>query len=173
MRRWVSSGLLLGLVLSGSPALAQSSGRVTSLGPTAPSQLVTLSGVGLGGASACGPSQPNSAVLTTRVLPDGGTAPFAVGPGEVLVLTGVDAIFVNHTGTPVAIFSLIVGDPAVALSSWNAAVDVLDPAGLKLAYASAPLSGIVVKAGASICLSSTFATTGISGKVHGFLAPDR
>jgi hypothetical protein len=67
-------------------------GVLADISPAKPSDTVVLIATG----GACGGA--NGETYSTRVLPDGNTAPFAIPAGHVLMVTGVDFVTGNNPG---------------------------------------------------------------------------
>ena len=124
------------------------------LAPKKASDLVTLTPSGAGCVSALG------VLLDTRVAADGTTAPFTVPAGQVLVLTGMEAIHIFATGIEYA--ALITDTPTQVLIFDTAIADNND-------VANVSIPDVPVKVG--LCLQ--VGGSGEGAIVHGFLAKDQ
>jgi hypothetical protein len=137
------------------------SASAATLAPRRPSDVVTLRSSG----AACA-LHSSTRLLDLQVLPDGTTAPFALGEKQVLVVTGVDWAV---EGAPVddqiqLILYVDASVPAPLLSDRG------DAHGAQI-IRSTTLSPIVVAG--PLCAASTSLVTSVGATVHGFLAKNR
>jgi hypothetical protein len=131
------------------------------LAPRRPSDVVTLRSSG----AACG-FHASTRLLDLRVLPDGTTAPFALGEKQVLVVTGVDwAVEGAPVDEQIQLFLYVDASVPVPLLS-----DRGDAQGSQV-LRSTSISPIVVAG--PLCAGSGSVVTSVGATVHGFLAKDR
>jgi hypothetical protein len=143
------------LVLAGTLAAPAAAGPLT---PTRPSDVVTL----VNGAG--NPCTVTGSALDLRVQPDGTRVPFAVPPGRVLVVTGIDFTTPDAAATDVELF---VERPPDASQ-----VFVTSTAG----GGSASIPDVIVGSGSALCVRAVPKGGGASpvlAVVHGFLAKDK
>jgi hypothetical protein len=144
------------------PAAAQ------GLAPKKAGDLVTL--VHTPGSN-CGQSFQNGIPITTRILPDGTSVPFAIPEGQVLVLTGISWNLQGPFGFNAAFLTLFLHVEAVPLSVRIFHIGET-PDGPISAAGSTDIPNIVMGSAATPCVLST-ASTLLATTLHGFLAPDK
>lgn len=137
------------------------SASAATLAPRRPSDVVALRSSG----AACA-LHSSTRLLDLRVLPDGTTAPFALGEKQVLVVTGVDwAVEGAPVDDQIQLFLYVDASVPVPLLS-----DRGDAHGPQI-IRSTSLSPIVVAG--PLCAGSSSVVTSVGATVHGFLAKDR
>ena len=131
------------------------------LAPAKPSSLVTLVSLG-----ACG---TGSHKMNTRIMPDGTAVPFVIPPKEVLVLTGIEWVFVVTTGQG-GLIDLLLVPPAPALGYQVFSAGALAP-GNGIGRGSATVPDVVAGPGVDICADVPFGASSVT--LHGFLAKNK
>lgn len=133
------------------------------LAPTKASQSVVLRTSGV--SAPCGGGTLN-AVIDTRIMPDGSTAPFTIPLGQVLVVDGLS--WAASSGTADRLIGILIdigGDLPNAPWNDSAISDSLGDAGHDVFVPNIP-----IKSGATPCLHTGGTLT--RGIVHGFLTRD-
>ncbi len=131
------------------------------LTPSKPSSLVTLVSLG-----ACG---SGSHKMDTRIMPDGTAVPFVIPPKEVLVLTGIEWVFVVAAGQG-GIIDLLLVPPAPAVGFEVFSAGALAP-GNGIGRGSALIPDVVAGPGVDICADVPFGASSVT--LHGFLAKNK
>jgi hypothetical protein len=131
------------------------------LAPSKPSSLVTLMSSG-----ACG---TGSHKMDTRIMPDGTAVPFVIPPKEVLVLTGIEWVFVVTAGQG-GLVDLLLAPPAPAVGYQVFSAEALAP-GNGIGRGSALIPDVVAGPGVDICADVPFGTSSVT--LHGFLAKNK
>ena len=164
--------LMAATLLSVAPAAAQGQPRVPSLlGPTAPSELVTL------GEATTVPGTCGGTLLAVpvnrRALANGSDqVGFIVPAGQVLVLTHIDFLVQVGLAESVGAFLFVVNPGAgTFIRVFNMAVPAPVGSGFRTG-ASAPLGGVAVAPGTTLCFSVDN-LVGAFVNLHGFLTRDR
>ncbi len=131
------------------------------LTPSKPSSLVTLVSLG-----ACG---SGSHKMDTRIMPDGTAVPFVIPPKEVLVLTGIEWVFVVAAGQG-GIIDLLLVPPAPAVGFEVFSAGALAP-GNGIGRGSALIPDVVAGPGVDICADVQFGASSVT--LHGVLAKNK
>ena len=131
------------------------------LGPTKPSQLVSLTYSG----ATC--SVGGGTKADTRAMGDGSTAPFTIPAGQVLVITGVQWNE-SGSGTADSSFLYLVGSGGTAVVSVGAGLVGTGGYG----GGNFGVSGVVVKPGTDICIGLNSLSTAYP-TVQGYLTKDK
>jgi hypothetical protein len=160
MRTWKAAlGLALLLAL---PAHAG------VIGPKRPSDLVNVIALsGLSGMTCSG----LALAFDTRVTADGDRVPFAIPPGQVFVVTGLEWDTYGGSATKQVIASVVMNKPAVCDNTFAGSSAVPDATGGAAGNITFP-TGIAIRPGIELGL---FALNGIPyrGKLTGYFTADK
>lgn len=142
---------------------------VNQLGPSKPSDLVTLRSSG----AKCNPSSWKA--LDTKVKPDGTLSPFVIPAGQVLVVTSVDWFQGIGSDTPDTFHSVFFLFPSAANITVNYPIAMAVGAGAgPPGGGSVVVTGVVIPAGTPCWGINDLSNLGSSDAlVHGFLTLDQ
>lgn len=153
----MTRGILAAVGVLSAATLAQAG----PLAPTRASQLVTLHSSVTGGA--CGALGKS---VDSRVMPDGSVEiGFAIPPKQVLVVTSLE--WTVQGADPSEVSQVSLGASGARFFRGGALAD-----GAGAAAGTANFFH-VIRAGTTICLTSSSDIDGLEGTLHGFLAKDR
>ena len=144
----------MGFALLASPALAG------VIGPTRPSQVVTLRVSGAG--TAC-QGQGGGQEVDLQVLPDGNIDPYVPPPGQAFVITGIDWGMAGNTANQYAPIVIRLTSPHPPSSLVFATGALSDGAGNS--WGSAIVPNVAVAPGTTMCVGAAGLTQVV---VHGF-----